>query len=132
VWKLCVTAAAVVVLLMTGCGGSKKVDPDQGAAELGLNRGPQDYSGPATDAEDAARRLAARGVAALRADAGGTWTIRIGDCRKSGPVTSCDIEVAGQVRPGGKKLRCTASAAVRIRAERATARRNPYSCEVAG
>jgi hypothetical protein len=121
--KSFLTAAAALVVL-AGCGSSTKISPEQGAAELGLNRGPQDFAGPAVSAEQAARRLAQDDVQR----AGGEWTVDVADCKKSGPVTSCDIVVRGSIKPGGEELTCSATAAVRIRAERGTAHRTPFAC----
>jgi hypothetical protein len=106
------------VTLLAGCGSSDTVDPAQAAAELALNRGPQDYAGPAVDAEQAARRLAQADVR----KAGGPWEIEVTGCQKSGPVTSCDILVSKA------DVKCSATAAVRIRAERGTAHRTPFAC----
>ena len=54
-----VLIAGAALLLLAGCGDSAKVDPDQASAELGLNRGPRQFAGPAVDAAHAARRLGA-------------------------------------------------------------------------
>jgi hypothetical protein len=116
--------AAAALLVLAGCGNSGQVDPDQAAAELGLNRGPQDFSGPAVSAEQAARRLAQDDVR----EAGGKWSIEVARCQRSGPVMSCGMVVRGSVKPGGKRLTCSATAAVRIRAERGTAHRTPFAC----
>jgi hypothetical protein len=116
--------AATALIVLAGCGSSDQVDPDQAAAELALNRGPQDYAGPAIDAANAARRLADRDVR----QAGGTWTIAVPDCKRSGPVMGCDIVVTGRVKAGGSQVKCSATAAVRLRAERGTAHRTPFAC----
>jgi hypothetical protein len=119
-----VLTACAALLLLAGCGGSKTVDPAQGAAELGLNRGPQDYAGPAIDAPQATRRLAALDVR----HAGGTWTTVVPGCKRSGPVMSCEVVLTGHLRGGHRDVRCSATFAVRLRAERGTAHRTPYAC----
>ena len=119
-----VLIAGAALLVLAGCGDSTKVDPDQASAELGLNRGPRQFAGPAVDAPHAARRLAQNDVA----KAGGIWTIAVSNCKRSGPVTSCDIVVTGRAKPGAKKVTCSAAAAVRIRAENGTVSRTPFAC----
>ena len=117
-----IAAAALVVL--AGCGGSDKIGADQASAELGLNRGAQDWAGAASTPEQPARALAQEDVA----KAGGTWTVSVANCKESGPVISCDIVAKGRQKDGKRDITCSASAAVRVKNGKGTARRTPWAC----
>ncbi|MEA2480591.1 MAG: hypothetical protein QOJ07_2513 [Thermoleophilaceae bacterium] len=130
-------AALVAVALLAGCGEAK-LDPDVGRAEFAVNQSPDNIEvraavdGSALPAV-ASQQLGARGVDELKRRLGGAgWSVTAKNCKPSGPIVSCDLELEGQARAAKKRVLCQTSGAVRVLGGgRATVKRPPWVCSEA-